>query len=83
MEFRTVRKVESEDGLIEDNTLEYAHKLLGDAMLTCVIKSVQDEALVVSGGEVSKRKITIKVSVDFQNLKKSKNIWKKDFSNWG
>ena len=40
--------------------------------------------LVVSGGEqVSKRKITITISVDFQNLKKKKTIWKKDFSNWG
>jgi hypothetical protein len=45
---------------------------------------VKDDALVVSEGEqVSKRKITINVSVEFQNLKKQKNIWVKDFSNWG
>jgi hypothetical protein len=69
---------------IKDNTLEYAEKTSADAMLTCVIKSVTDEPLVVSGNEqVSKRKITITVSVDFQNLKKSKTIWKRDFSNWG
>jgi hypothetical protein len=69
---------------IKDNTLEYAEKTSADAMLTCVIKSVSDEPLVVSGNEqVSKRKITITVSVDFQNLKKSKAIWKRDFSNWG
>lgn len=69
---------------INDHTLEYADKTVADGMLTCVIKSVQDEVLVVSGGEqVSKRKITITVSADFENLKKSKTIWKKDFSNWG
>lgn len=69
---------------IKDHTLEYAEKTSADGMLTCVIKSVTDEPLVVSGNEqVSKRKITITVSADFQNLKKSKAIWKKDFSNWG
>jgi hypothetical protein len=69
---------------IKDNTLEYADKTKADGMLACVIKSVRDEVLVVSEGEqVSKRKITIDVSVDFQNLKTQKNIWKKDFSNWG
>ena len=69
---------------IKDNTLEYEDKVKADGMLTCVVKSVIDEALVVSGGEnVSKRKITITVSVEFQNLKKKKIIWKKDFSNWG
>jgi hypothetical protein len=69
---------------IKDNTLEYEDKTKADGMLTCVVKSVIDEALVVSGGEtVSKRKITIVVNVEFQNLKKKKTIWKKDFSNWG
>ena len=69
---------------IKDNTLEYAEKTTADGMLDCVIKSVKDEAFVVTGGEqVSKRKITIIVSVDFSNLKKQKSIWKKDFSNWG
>src|SRR5438045_8192429 len=61
---------------IKDNTLEYEDKTKADGMLTCVVKSVVDEALVVSGGEtVSKRKITIVVSVEFQNLKKKKVIW--------
>jgi len=69
---------------IKDNTLEYAEKTSADGMLDCIIKSVQDEALVVTGNEeVSKRKITIIVSVDFTNLKKQKSVWKKDFSNWG
>lgn len=69
---------------INDNTLEYAEKTKADGMLECVIKSVTDEALVVTGNEqVSRRKVTITISVDFTNLKKQKNIWKKDFSNWG
>jgi|SRR4030095_4179626 len=69
---------------INDNTLEYAEKTRADGMVDCVVKLVLDEALVVTGNEqVSRRKVTIKVSVDFSNLKKQKNIWKKDFSNWG
>lgn len=69
---------------INDNTLEYAEKTQADGMLDCVIRSVTDEALVVSGNEqVSRRKVTITVSVEFVNLKKQKSIWKKDFSNWG
>ena len=69
---------------INDNTLEYAEKTTADGMLDCVIRSVLDEALVVTGNEqVSKRKVTISVHVDFTNLKKQKSVWKKDFSNWG
>jgi hypothetical protein len=69
---------------INDNTLEYAEKTTADGMVECFIKSVSDEALVVTGTEqVSRRKVTITVSVSFSNLKKKKDIWKKDFSNWG
>jgi len=69
---------------INDNTLEYAEKTQADGMIDCVVRSVTDEALVVTGNEqVSRRKITITVSVDFVNLRKQKSIWKKDFSNWG
>jgi len=69
---------------INDNTLEYAEKTQADGMLDCVIRSVTDEALVVTGNEqVSRRKVTITVTVEFTNLKKQKSIWKKDFSNWG
>jgi hypothetical protein len=69
---------------INDNTLEYAEKTKADGMVDCIITSVRDEVQVVVGNEtVSKRKITISVSVDFSNLKKQKNVWRKDFSNWG
>jgi hypothetical protein len=69
---------------INDNTLEYAEKTSADGMLTCRITAVRDEASVVTGAEqVSRRKITIAINVEFQNLKKSKNIWNREFSNWG
>jgi hypothetical protein len=69
---------------INDATLEYAEKTLADGMIECYVKSVTDEALVVTGNEqVSRRKVNIAVSVDFVNLKKQKSIWKKDFTNWG
>lgn len=69
---------------IKDNTLEYAEKTSADGMVTCVVTSVKDDPFVVSGGEtVSKRKITVIVSVEFQNLKTKKTIWKKDFTDWG
>ena len=69
---------------INDNTLEIAEKTKADGMLECTVKSVIDEALVVTGNEtVSRRKITIVVSVNFSNLKKQKGIWVRDFSNWG
>ena len=69
---------------INDNTLEYADKTQADGSLECIIKTVTDEALVVTGNEqVSRRKVTLVVAVEFYNLKKQKSIWKKDFSNWG
>lgn len=69
---------------IKDNTLQYAEKTSADGMLSCIIKIVKDDPLVVTGGEtVSKRKITITVSAELQNLKTKKDIWKKDFTNWG
>ena len=69
---------------INDNTLEYADKTQADGSLECIIRTVTDEALVVTGNEqVSRRKVTLIVAVEFYNLKKQKSIWKKDFSNWG
>jgi hypothetical protein len=69
---------------IKDNTLEYSEKTSADGMVTCVVTSVKDDPLVISSGEqVSKRKVTVIVNVEFQNLKTKKDIWKKDFTNWG
>ena len=52
--------------------------------MNCTIINVKDEALVISGNEnVTKRKITISVKVSFENLKKQKKIWEKQYDNWG
>ncbi|MCX7877665.1 MAG: LPS assembly lipoprotein LptE [Ignavibacteria bacterium] len=69
---------------INDNTLEYAEKTRADGMIECTVKNIRDEAQVVQGNEqVSRRKITINVTVNFINLKTEKVIWNKEFSNWG
>jgi hypothetical protein len=70
--------------IINDNTFIIADKNKADGILNCTITSVKDEALVISGNEnVTKRKITIYVKVSFENLKKQKKIWEKNFENWG
>lgn len=52
--------------------------------MQCTITGVSDEPLVISGNEtVTKRKITVTVSVSFRNLKKDKEIWNKTLSNYG
>lgn len=70
--------------IISDNTFIIADKNKADGILNCTITNVKDEALVISGNEnVTKRKITIYVKVSFENLKKQKKIWEKNFENWG
>jgi len=70
--------------IISDNTFIIADKNKADGILNCTITNVKDEALVISGNEnVTKRKITIYVKVSFENLKKQKKIWEKQFENWG
>jgi hypothetical protein len=70
--------------IINDNTFIIADKNVADGILNCTITNVKDEALVISGNEnVTKRKITILVKVSFENLKKQKKIWEKQYDNWG
>lgn len=70
--------------IISDNTFRIADKNIADAVLNCTVMNVRDEALVISSGDnVSKRKITITVKVVFENLKKQKLIWEKNFENYG
>lgn len=70
--------------IIRDNTFRIAEKTASDASLECSILSVVDEALVIVSGEnVTRRKVTITVSADFEDLKKQKAIWKKSFTNYG
>lgn len=70
--------------IISDNTFRIADKNISDAVLNCTVTNVRDEALVISSGEnVTKRKIIVTVNVDFENLKKQKKIWNKNFENYG
>lgn len=70
--------------IISDNTLKLVDKSKADAVITCNITSIKDDALVISGAEnVTKRKITITVNVVFDNLKKQKKIWDRNYENWG
>lgn len=70
--------------IISDNTLKLVDKTKADAVLNCAISSIRDEALVISGAEnVTKRKVTISVTVVFENLKKQKKIWERTYENWG
>lgn len=70
--------------IISDNTFRVSDKNIADAVLNCTITNVRDEALVISSGDqVSRRKIIITVKVDFENLKKQKVIWDRNFENYG
>lgn len=72
------------DKIVSDNTFLLDDKDKADGMLTCNITTVTDEPLVISGNEtVTKRKITINISADFQNLNTGKQIWQKNFNNFG
>ncbi len=70
--------------ITSDNTFRIAEKSIADASLNCSVVSVIDDALVIVSGEnVTRRKITVSVNTDFIDLKKQKTIWKKTFTNYG
>jgi hypothetical protein len=70
--------------ILNDNTFSLADKNISDGVLYCKITNIKDEALVITGNEnVSKRKITISLTVRFENLKTKKLIWEKNYENWG
>lgn len=70
--------------IISDNTFRIADKNVADAVLKCTITNVKDEAIVISSGEnVARRKVTVTLSVLFDDLKKQKKIWEKSFENFG
>lgn len=76
--------IKLKDLITRDNTFSLADEKIADGSVRCVITGVSDEPLVISGNEtVTKRKITVTVSVSFKNLKKDKEIWNKTISNFG
>jgi len=69
---------------INDNSLEIADKLAADSMLEGVITMVRDDASVVEAGEqVTKRRITVSITMVYHDLKLRKKMWEKEFTNWG
>jgi len=70
--------------LVSDNTLRVTNLSSADAAIIGTVTSVNTQAAAVQGNQqVGKWRITVNVSIKFQNLKTQKNIWTKDFSNWG
>ncbi|MBS1518796.1 MAG: hypothetical protein JSS91_11970 [Bacteroidetes bacterium] len=70
--------------IISDNTFRVADKNFSDAVLNCTITNVRDEASVISTGDnVTQRKIIMTIKVSFEDLKKQKLIWEKNFENYG
>lgn len=69
---------------IDDNTLQVTNKNNADALLNCVITSLNDAPAVVAAGEsVTTRRITINVQVTYTDLVEHKTIFSKSFSNYG
>ncbi len=70
--------------LISDNTLRVTNMSAADAAIIGTVTSVSTQANAVQGNQqVGQWRITVSVSVRFQNLKTQKDIWTKDFSDWG
>ncbi len=70
--------------LVADNTLQVTNMSSADAAIIGTVTGVTTQATSVEGNQqVGKWRITVNVSIKFQNLKTQKNIWTKDFSDWG
>lgn len=70
--------------IIIDNTFRVADKKISDGVLNCTIISVTDEASVIASGDnVTQRKLTLTIKVTFEDLKKQKLVWEKNFQNYG
>ncbi|MCL5268251.1 MAG: LPS assembly lipoprotein LptE [Bacteroidetes bacterium] len=70
--------------LVADNTYQVTNMSNANAAVIGVVNSVTTQPTSVQGNQqVGKWRITINVSVKFQNLKTQKIIWTKDFSDWG
>ena len=69
---------------VDDNTLIVTDKLNSDSILEGTIVSLTDAPAVVTGNEnISTRRLTITVRAVYKDLVKRKNIFEKNFSNYG
>jgi hypothetical protein len=69
---------------IEDNSLQVTERTTANAILECTIISFTDAPAVVSAGEdISLRRVTVAVKVNYKDLVKRTTIFSNDFSNYG
>lgn len=69
---------------IEDNNLLVTERSEADALLECVIVSLNDAPAIITTGEnVQTRRITISVSVVYRDMVERKVIYEKQFSGYG
>ena len=69
---------------LNDNTLQVAERVNADAILECTLLSLTDSPQVVTGGEdIQTRRLTLNVKIIYRDLVKKKNIFEKNFSNFG
>lgn len=69
---------------LNDNTLQVAERNNSDALLECTILSLTDSPQVVAGGEnIQTRRITLNAKVVYRDLVQKKNIFEKNFTNYG
>ena len=69
---------------LNDNTLQVAERANADAILECTILSLNDAPQVVTGGEdIQTRRVTLNAKVLYRDLVQKKNIFEKNFSNYG
>ena len=72
------------NALTQDNTLKIASQRSADAMLQGNITSVTDRAGQYDATETATDfRITITVTVAFEDVKKRKVLWEETFSQWG
>ncbi len=68
----------------QDNSLKIADRTHADAVLEGIIQSISSTPLVLTTGEtLSKQRVTVTVKVTYEDMKLKKNIYDKQFSEYG
>lgn len=69
---------------LNDNTLQVTERTNADAVLECTILSLTDSPQVVTGGEdIQTRRLTLNAKVVYRDMVQKKNIFERNFSNYG
>jgi hypothetical protein len=79
--FRNILMQNLIDKFKKDNSFEVVERN-GNAKLNVSINTIREEALTISPGELEReRKINVSCEVEYYDVVKKKQIWKKTFSN--